>query len=324
MNQDNDNLVINLPESQQDSSRRTQPGRQPRWAFVNIAIFILGLGSGYLIWGRTPAPSAQLSTNERSTSSNLNVSLPQSYTLPINYGELGPRLIDSGAIEYDQFLQIYENAGRPLTNPQKAVFQGETDRPIVIDQENAYFLLNFFWAFGLSNDNSILTEGPMMSQGVEKAGGFASTGGWTIGVKPPMELYASTTYIRLTPGQQARLERVAENVYRPCCNNPTHFPDCNHGMAMLGMLELLASQDASEDEMFEAAKYFNAFWYPQQTHELATFFKVTEGSEFAEIDAQQAVSPKYFSGSGYQGMHQWLLSNVEMDQEPGGGNGCGV
>jgi hypothetical protein len=40
-------------------------------------------------------------------------------------------------------------------------------------------------------------------------------------------------------------------------------------MAMLGLLQLMASQD----EMFETAKYFNAFWYPSQTFEIATFYK---------------------------------------------------
>ena len=76
-------------------------------------------------------------------------------------------------------------------------------------------------------------------------GGFASTGGWTLGVKKATELYASTKIMSLTDEQQARLLEVASQVYRPCCNNPTHFPDCNHGMAMLGLLELMASQDAS-------------------------------------------------------------------------------
>ena len=30
--------------------------------------------------------------------------------------------------------------------------------------------------------------------------------------------------------------KIAKGIYRPCCNNSTYFPDCNHGMAMLGLL----------------------------------------------------------------------------------------
>lgn len=45
-----------------------------------------------------------------------------------------------------------------------------------------------------------------------------------------------------------KVEEVAAAVYRPCCNNHTPFPGCNHGMAMLGLLELMAPQRASADE----------------------------------------------------------------------------
>ena len=68
-----------------------------------------------------------------------------------------------------------------------------------------------------------------------------------------MELYSSAAIAQLTAEQQARLEEVAKGAFRPCCGNGTHFPDCNHGMALLGLLELMASQDASVDEMFLAA-----------------------------------------------------------------------
>ena len=317
----------------EDKLQETADPQPPRLAFMYILIFILGLGSGYLLWGRAPiispqaTPQAQIDapTDERiaPTETVQRIALPESYPLPVSYGNLGPQLLESGAIDYDRFIQVYESAGQPLTEAQKAILQGNVEAPIIIDRENAYFLLNFFWAFGLTNQNPILTEGLMMSKGPEQAARFASTGGWTVGTKPPTELYASTAFITLTPEQQTRLEQVAQNIYRPCCNNPTHFPDCNHGMAMLGVLELLASQDASEDEMFAAAKYLNAFWFPQQTYELATFMKMTQGLDFADVDAREAVSGKHFSGSGFQALHQWLVANNGLEQSPGGGNSCG-
>ena len=170
-------------------------------------------------------------------------------------------------------------------------------------------MLNFFWALGLTNQNAILTDGPMMSGGRDKVGGFASTGGWTLGSKKSTDLYASTRIMTLTDEQQARLLEVASVVYRPCCNNPTHFPDCNHGMAMLGLLELMASQGASTAQMFETAKYVTAFWYPQQMLELATAFKAADKQEFAQVDAKTVVSYQYASISGFQAVHQWLSQN---------------
>ena len=62
-----------------------------------------------------------------------------------------------------------------------------------------------------------------------------------------------------TAQRQARLEEVANAVYHLCYGNPTSFPNCNHGMAILGLLELMTSQGATLDEMFEAANYANVF-----------------------------------------------------------------
>jgi hypothetical protein len=164
----------------------------------------------------------------------------------------------------------------------------------------------------------------MMKYGEGEIGRFASTGGWTIGVKDPVELYAGVRLIDLTEEQQARLEKVAALVYRPCCNNPTHFPDCNHGMAMLGLLTLLASQDASEREMFAAAKYANAFWFPQQTLELALFFQTSQNQEFAAVDAPLLVGQNFSSGEGFQNVHNWLAGQGILEQSPGGGSSCGM
>jgi hypothetical protein len=130
--------------------------------------------------------------------------------------------------------------------------------------------------------------------------------------------------VRLTPAQQERLEAVAANVYRPCCNNPTLFPDCNHGMAMLALLQLLAAQGASEEEMYDAAKYANAFWFPAQTLELAAFFRAAFDVPFDEVDAQRAVGMEAFSGSGFASVHRWLGENGLLEEGAGQGNSCGV
>ena len=48
---------------------------------------------------------------------------------------------------------------------------------------------------------------------------------------------------------------------------------------------MMASQGVELDELFEATKYINAFWFPQQTLDIATYFHTTEGLSFAEMDA---------------------------------------
>jgi hypothetical protein len=144
-------------------------------------------------------------------------------------------------IDYGAFATIYEKDNTPLSADQVDILQNGSEEPIVITAENAHFLFNFFWAVGLVNNNPILTDGAMVQNSNGHFERFASTGGWTLAAKSVTELYASIDLIPLTAEQQKRVEEVATAVYRPCCNNSTFFPDCNHGMAMLGLLELMAS-----------------------------------------------------------------------------------
>jgi hypothetical protein len=296
-------------------------------ALVLLVVFTLGGGSGYLVGNRlgheVPAMSTAQSQDDVMTLMH-QINPPDGYKIPAVYGDIGPQMVAAGAIDLPKFINLYQQQSQPLTNDQMTILSKGTNANIVINPDNAYFLLNFFWALGLTNQNAILTDGPMVSGGIDKVGGFASTGGWTIGAKTPTELYASTKIMTLTDEQQARLLEVASGVYRPCCNNPTHFPDCNHGMAMLGLLELMASQDASSDAMFDTAKYVTAFWYPQQILEVATAFKASENVDFAKLDAKTVVSSQFASISGFQAVHQWLSQKGLLEQAPSSSGSCGV
>jgi hypothetical protein len=245
------------------------------------------------------------------------------YSLPYTYGDIGPKLIEAGAFDLDQFAELYSSRGAPLSAEQIRLLEEGSDQPITINRENANFLLNLFWALGLTNANPILDSGPLVQNSQGNITTFASTGGWTLATKPIPELYASTQILMLTAEQQARVEEAATNTYRPCCNNSTLFADCNHGMAMLGLFELMASQGAGLDQLYEAAKYFNAFWFPQQTYELAVYFEATQSKHFAEIDGRTLVGAEYSSGRGWNAVHQALVQNGRIQQVPSGG-GCGV
>ncbi len=314
----------------EENMKNTAVSRQSGWRHFLLLIGSFALTLALILaWrpvkieslangGAGPVQSAPVA------SAPIEINLPEQHQLPVSWGNLGPQLVDAGAIDADRFIQLYAEGGRPLTATQQELLYTASDEPIVIDYQNARFVLNFFWALGLVNQNPILTEGAMMQQSNGDIGRFASTGGWTLGRYPATELYASQPLITLTPEQQSRLEEVVFNVYRPCCNNHTAFPDCNHGMAMLGLLELLASQDATVDEMFTAAKAVNGFWFPQQVMETAVFFKATMNLDYADVDPRMATGPEVFSGSGYGQVRQWLVANDLLGQLQGGGSSCGT
>lgn len=312
-------IIPDSPSELQSANRRV---KVVAWTILIIAVVgvLFNIGRNYL--------KPKLSEAENSNGPiEFNVLYEQvnpkdGYALAVSYGDLGPRLIESGVINYDAFVTIYENAGNPLSRAQIEILKKGSDEQIVITAENAHFLLNFFWAVGLANRNSVLTEGPMVQNSGGQIDRFASTGGWGLATKPVTELYASLELIPLTPEQQIRVEEVASAVYRPCCNNPTLFPDCNHGMAMLGLLEWMASKGASTDQMFEAAKYINAFWFPQQNLETALYLKANQNVNFKDADARLVTSAEFSSGSGVAAIHQHLQTSGLLPQAPNQGSSC--
>jgi len=305
---------------------------QNRWVIftIAVAVFSSGIGSGYLLRGvNTTRSNIEKQANFVLTKARVNklitqVNPSQGYELQASFGTIGPQLLKAGAINLKKFKAIYLRAKQPLTSLQMDILTKASSRHVVFNKKNAYFLLNFFWALGLTNQSKILVDGPMMQQGPQQLGRFASTGGWTIGSRPSTELFSSIPILRLSPAQEALLARVSKTVYRPCCNNPTSFPDCNHGMAMLGLLTLMASQGASEQELYQAAKYANAYWFPEQTVELAIYFQATKGLDFANIDASTLVGGRFLSASGFQSVHRFLTTRQILSPRSNSGSSCGV
>lgn len=182
--------------------------------------------------------------------------------LPVRWGDLGLKMISVGVVDSAKFESLYSSRGGLSQETQKLLYE-EDNGKLKITSENSGEILNFLWALGLGNKNDVLDFGPMKDPRYGGVGGFASVGGWILADGDAMNHYSRHPLIMLTRDQQAMVERVAKNVYRPCCRNSTYFPDCNHGMAMLGLLELMASQGAGEKEMHDVAAKVNAYWFPE-------------------------------------------------------------
>lgn len=317
------NVIFNLNKS-------TLPQLKPVvivLVFVLIIYFLPKLPRDWKLDFRKNKNSAVVQTGGGVNSEAIlaEINPKEGYEIKASYGNLGPQMLSLGVIDLQKFEDVYKQAGRPLTEEQLTILtKGSNDR-IRINKENSYFLLNFFWALGLANKNTILTAGDMVKYGEGQVGSFASIGGWSLTQSgDPLEYYAQGNLISLTAKQQKLLEEVSGNIYRPCCNNPTSFPDCNHGMALLGVLELMASNGATEVEMYEAAKYLNAYWFPSNYYDLALYFKAREGKSFADIDAKTLLSKDYSSVTGWQNIKNWLAQSGLQEKLPVSGGSCGV
>ena len=249
---------------------------------------------------------------------------PEGYEIKMKYNDIGPQMLEMGVIDLDKFKETYAKSGQPLTPEQLDILTKGSNKKIKITPDNSYFLLNFFWAFGLANKTKILEEGDMVKYGEGQVGNFASTGGWTLAKGDSMQYYSNRTIVSLTKEQEDLVNKVASGVYRPCCGNSTAFPDCNHGMALLGVFELMAAQGATESEMFQAAKYINSFWFPGTAFDTALYFKNKDGKEFKDIDPKVYLSRDIFSAFGAQTVKKWLIDKEIQEKPPAQGGGCGV
>lgn len=238
---------------------------------------------------------------------------PDGIPLPVRWGDLGAQMVQAGVIDVEKFEDLY---GGELNKEMKQLLYGADNGNIKINMQNSGTLLNLFWAFGLGNKSDVLENGPMTAYG--DAGMFASTGGWTLAVGDAMEHYSRHRFVSLTREQQELVERVSKNIYRPCCGNSTYFPDCNHGMAMLGLLELMAAQGVTEDEIYRAALAVNSYWFPDTYLAIAKLFE-KRGITWKDVNPREVLGADYSSAQG----SQKVLREIEPEPFRGGGS-CGV
>ena len=247
-----------------------------------------------------------------------NAAIPEiRVVLPVVWGNFGKTLIDKGVIDKQKFETLYLKRGE-LTPEMKKLLYGDGNENIIASEDNAGFILNLLWAFGLANKNRILESGPMTDSRYGGAGRFASTGGWTIAAGDPMDHYSAHELVKLTAEDQEKVERVSKNIYRPCCDNSTYFPDCNHGMAMLGLLELLAANKVSEEDMYAYALKINSLWFPDTYDAIARFLESRKMS-LTDADPKIILGENFSSASGFQK----ILEQTEPSPV-GRGSGCGV
>ena len=103
--------------------------------------FLTGLGGGYLVWGRVQSDlvvdedSAEHTHEDPMVALVRQINPPEGFALEVSYGDLGPRLLAAGAINYDFFLQLYEQKGQALTQEQQAILTAGSQESIVFARQ---------------------------------------------------------------------------------------------------------------------------------------------------------------------------------------------
>ena len=212
--------------------------------------------------------------------------------LPVSWGMLISRLVDIGVID----LPAFRDAVVLTPDQEQILTQGSTGA-IRIDAKNSQFVVDVLWALGLAQKSIVYDEGPMGTQYKKDAGNFASTGGWTLAHGNAMDYLNRYDLIPLSANQQKQVGDIAKNIYRPCCNNATWFPDCNHGMAALAIIELMVNSHVDERLIYKKVLGFNSFWFPDSYISTATYF-ARRGTPWKDVDPKQILGATYSTATG--------------------------
>lgn len=245
----------------------------------------------------------------------------QGFQSKIALGDSVVKLTQNGVIDREKFLAIYQDRGG-LPGELQDVLNAPSFNPILLTKENANYYVNLMWPLGLANYMSSNKESPVNSKSLFN---FASTGGWNLGKEENGGAYFNQfNIVELTPEQEVLVTKIAQNTYRPCCNNSTFFQDCNHGSALLGLLQLGASQRLSEDELYREALAFNAFWFPHSYIQTALYFKAVESTDWDNVDPKVVMGKDFSTISGWSGTVAKKVSELDLVPQRQNGAGCGV
>jgi hypothetical protein len=214
------------------------------------------------------------------------------------FGDSIQKVIAAGALDPEKFRVAYGPKERMPVWLEKVV-GAPSSEPIVFSPETAPNLLNLLWPLGLCTKIPLNDKSPINTNGLSS---FASTAGWTLGREPNGAAYFNKVpSLTLTGEQQERVRRVATTTFRPCCDNPTFFQDCNHGSALLGLIELGAAQGKTTEELYRLSLTANSYWFPEQYAKTALYFALFEGKDWNEVDPKVILGPDFSTLSGWQG-----------------------
>src|SRR3989338_7021817 len=242
--------------------------------------------------------------------------IPQKgYVLAVKWNDVGKLLLSTGAIDKKAFEELFID--KPVGAKHMWHLENNSKDQMMISEGGSRFMVNTLWALGLVNKSKILDEGSMQKYGEGDVMSFASTGGWNLGTRRTEELYSSSKIIELSEKQEELVRKIAVSVYRPCCGNHTEFPDCNHGMAALGYIQLAVKQGVSEKRIYQDLLALNSFWFPQNYVELAAYFQ-KQNIDWKNVDPKLALSSEYSSADGMQKVRESVQSIPGIGPQGGG------
>jgi hypothetical protein len=245
-------------------------------------------------------------------------------TIPVSFQSSVTKLTQEGVIDLKKWNTLYSTRSQKVPDQIKKALSSYSQDPIRFNTVSAPFLLNILWALGISNQTKFNDRSPLQGKSLPR---YASTGGWVLGNnKDGATYFNQVANVPLNAKQERLVLEVAKNIYRPCCNNSTFFQDCNHGSAMLGLLELGASQGQEEEDLYAIALTANTYWFPETYLQMALYFEEIEGKSHNALPSRKLLSRELSSASGFKSniLRKLAQRNLLPGAKGGVSKGCSV
>lgn len=244
------------------------------------------------------------------------------YQSRVALGDSIVRLVRHGIIDRGKVFALRLRTEK-MPDELSHVLSNPADAPIRLTRENASSYVDLLWPIGLANRMTGNNASPLFGGSLS---GYASTAGWTLGDRDEGSSYFnSVPIVDMTSDQEALAIGVAQSTFRPCCDNSTFFQDCNHGSALLAVLQLGAAQGLDEAELYREALAFNCFWFPDSYIRTALYFKILRRTEWRDVDPKEVMGAQYSAQSAWQQTVQVPLQAIpDLIPEPESGADCGA
>lgn len=238
--------------------------------------------------------------------------LPEKKILPVTWQGIPFELAEKDIIDIEKLKAYSVKYDQTVTEDDLKIFQKDYNGNIEITPTNSVFVYNVLWAIGFAAKSPVL-DYELKKYGWEQvtnlAGYYFSFANLGNGSTLPKSGYNYFDFVTLAPEQKELIMSVAGQSAVPSCGNTLLLPDCSCSFAIDALILLMASQNFSEGQIYQAMKDMYPYRYPGLYVRHALWFQLAKGQQWSDVDARELVSFQVSSAQGVGQVSQ-ALANI--------------
>lgn len=243
--------------------------------------------------------------------------LPEKKVLPVTWQGIPFKLIETGIIDIEKLKDYSVRYDQTVSESDLKIFQKDYNGNIEITPNNSVFVYNVLWAIGFA------AQSPVLDYELEQYGwetitnlagyyfSFANLGNKS---NLPQSGYNYFDFVSLNQEQKELVMKIAGQSAVPSCGNSLLLPDCSCSYAMDALILLAASQNFSEDQIYQAMKNMYPYRYPGLYVRHALWFQLAQKQQWSDVDAKELVSVQFSSAQGVAQVSRALANILNLNQ----------